>query len=84
MSIELELDESGNAITRPVTGWITMPAAGIAVVLVIQYAEKPMDIENGTCKQLQCILLPQQALELAETLTKQAKRVLGPSGETPN
>jgi hypothetical protein len=84
MSIELERDENGNLITRPVTGWKTMPAAGIAVVLVIQYAEKPTDIENGTCKQLQCILLPQQALELAETLTKQAKRVLEPSGETPN
>jgi hypothetical protein len=76
MSIQLEMDGNGNVITRPVTGWTTMPAAGIAVVLVIQYAEKPTDIENDTCKQLQCILLPQQALELAETLTRQAKRVM--------
>jgi len=83
MSIQLEMDGNGNVVTRPVTGWKTMAAAGIAVVLVIQYSEKPEDIENDTCKQLQCILLPQQALELAEAPTKQANRVLEPDSGKP-
>lgn len=76
--MELEKDENGNVITRPVTGWLTSPAGGIAVVLGIQYAESPADIERGTCKHIQCILLPQQALELAESLTTQARRLLEP------
>ena len=81
MQLELHKDENGNVITRPVTGWITTPVAGMFVLVAIQYAEKQSDIETGDLKQLQCILLPQQALELAETLTRQAKRLLEPPSE---
>jgi hypothetical protein len=71
----LDLDEKGNVITRPVLGWTTGPVAGMDVFLKLDYAENDAQLRTGG-KALQCILTPQQALELAETLTKQAKRVL--------
>ena len=77
MTMELQKDANGNIIASPVTGWITGPAAEMYVLVAIQYAETQSDIETGTLKQLQCILLPQEALKLAETLTIQAQRLLG-------
>lgn len=71
----LELDKEGNIVTRPVLGWTTAPVAGMAVLMKLDYAERPEDIKTGG-KSLQAILTPHQALELAETLTKQARRIL--------
>ena len=72
---DLQKDERGNIITKPVTGWTTVPMAGIAVLLAIQYVETPQEL--GTLeKQIQFALMPQQCLELAEVLTRQANRVL--------
>lgn len=71
-----ETDSDGALVTRPVLGWATVPVAGIAVVLQIQYSEKPDDIDKGG-QSLQFVLTPPQCLELAEILTTQAKRILG-------
>jgi hypothetical protein len=82
MDTEFELDDSGNIKTQPVTGWKTAAIANMLVLLAIQYLDRPEGIE--TEKSLQLILKPQQCLELAETLTRQAKRVLDqPPSEKP-
>ncbi len=71
----LEINPDGTISTRPVLGWTTAAIAGTTVFLQIQYAEKPADIATGGLS-LQVVLTPQQALELAETLTKQARRIV--------
>jgi len=71
----LETDANGMIVTRPVLGWTTAPVAGSAVILQIQYAETPQELKTGG-RSLQFVLTPPQSLELAETLTKQAQRIL--------
>jgi hypothetical protein len=71
----IELDANGMVVTRPVLGWTTATAAEIAVILQIQYSEKPADIDTGG-KSLQVVLTPPQCLELAEVLTRNAQRIL--------
>lgn len=81
----LEIDEQGNIVTRPVLGWITVPVAGMSVLLRLNYAETPEELGMGG-RHLQVILTPQQALELAEILTIQGQhifRVPAPPG-TPS
>jgi hypothetical protein len=87
VTIPFETDGEGNVITKPVTGWNVMPAAGIAVLLQIQYADNQLDIEKGMSKAFQFFLMPQECLELAVALTRQAKRLLEetlPPGQVPN
>ena len=78
----LELDAAGMVVTRPVLGWTTAPVAEMAVILQIQYSERPADMSNGG-KSIQFVLTPQQCLELAEILTTQANRVLASKASGP-
>lgn len=55
--------------------FITASMGEIAVLLQIQYSETPEDIDKGG-KAIQFGLTPLKALELAESLTKQAQRLL--------
>jgi len=83
---EFEKDSEGNVILKPVIGWKTAPVAEVAVLLQMQYADTPADIETGG-KSVQFVLKPQACLDLAATLTRQAKRLLEdrlPPGESPN
>jgi hypothetical protein len=66
----LETDGMGNVITKPVTGWSTVPVAGIAVLLAVRYVDTPEELERGDSKSIQLVLKPQQCLELAEALKK--------------
>jgi hypothetical protein len=79
--VPLETDAAGMVITRPVLGWTTAAVAGSSVILQMQYAETPEELKTGG-RSIQFVLTPPQSLELAETLTKQAKRILDlkPSG----
>lgn len=67
-------DAEGNVITNPVMGWTTLPVVEMAVLLQIQYAETPERLETG-CRRIQLVLTPLQCLELAQRLTRQARRV---------
>ena len=78
----LETDEAGMVVTRPVLGWTTVSVAETAVILQIQYSEKPADIDTGG-RSIQFVLTPPQSLELAESLTKQAKRILNLTSSSP-
>jgi hypothetical protein len=82
--VQLETDENGDILTRPVTGWSIFPVAEIAVLLAVRYVETPEQLETGANKQLQLVLTPQQCLELAETLKRRANAILagGPEGKT--
>jgi hypothetical protein len=71
-----ETDEHGNVILKPVTGYTTSPVAGVAVALAILYVETPEELERDDSKQIQFVLTPQQALAIAEALTRQAKRLM--------
>jgi hypothetical protein len=76
-----ETDAAGMIITRPVLGWVTCPVEEMAVILLLRYSESPQDIDSGG-RSLQAVLTPQQCLELAEELTKQARRILAaPRGQ---
>jgi len=77
MSIQLEKDSDGNLITKPVTGWTLKAVADIVLLLTIQYVETPEELETSdTHHQIQFVLKPEAALELAEILTSTGKRLL--------
>ena len=80
---QFELDESGMIVTRPLLGWTIAPVAGVSVLARLDYAEKPEYILTGG-KSVQLILTPQQAIALADVLTRHAKHILGaprPTGQ---
>lgn len=72
----LETDQNGNIVTKPVTGWITGTVADIDVILAIQYAQSPLELQTGRNKSIQFVLKPQQCLELSEKLKTLANRLL--------
>ena len=82
MEIRLQKDDSGNVVTCPVTGWGISPVAGMMLLLIIQYVETPEQLENGARLQLQGMIQPPQALQLAEELKKAAKMLLEPTSGT--
>ena len=47
MTPKLETDSSGNVIMKPLTGWNILPVAGAAVLVQMQYAETPEELERG-------------------------------------
>ncbi len=75
--IEIEKNSQGTVSTTPVTEWAVGPLADTVVVAAFAYLqETSKGIVEG--KRVQLTLMPQQALELAETLTRAAQRVLYP------
>jgi hypothetical protein len=79
----LDTDGEGNVILKPVTGWTLASVGELAVLLQVQYEDGPEDI-GTTGKRIQFVLTPPKCLELAEILTKHAKRLLEklPPGKT--
>ena len=73
---QLETDDSGNILTNPVTGWTVVPVAGVAILLAVQYAKTPLELERGESQLIQLILQPAACLELAEALTTLARGLL--------
>ena len=51
------------------------PVANSAILARLEYAETPDQLRTGG-KNLQLVMTPPQALEIAEILTKQANRIL--------
>ncbi len=75
MPINVETNNEGNIVIRPVTGWTTHFVAGIVGILRIEYIENPQEFE-ATHKSLQLALTAPQSLELAEVLNKLGKSLL--------
>jgi hypothetical protein len=84
MPLTLQVDNSGQVVMRPLTGYALKHVAEIAVLLVIRYADDPEDIETeDRWKQLQIVATPAQALELAESLTRAGKSLLRVDPDAP-
>jgi hypothetical protein len=79
---EFSLDQHGQIKLNPVLGWTTGTAAGIGVLLAIEYAGNEAEMEAMKGSLLQLVLTPQQSLELAGRLTILAKQILDVSSGT--
>lgn len=81
---KLETNAAGEVVLRPVMGWTTSPIAGTAILLRVNYAETPPELQTGG-RHIQFAMTPEQALELSQTLTSLAHRILqAPSTGKPN
>jgi hypothetical protein len=47
MTSEFELDSNGEVILKPLAGWKIKSVAGIGVLLMLHYAETPLELETG-------------------------------------
>lgn len=77
-----KLDDTGNVAVAPVAGWLAASFAGMGVVIRLDYLDGPealarMDVSASP----QFMLLPAQALELAEALRVRAEAALRPPGD---
>lgn len=85
MSIKLQTYPDGNIVAYPMTGFELRTAGETALLVVIEYVETPEQLESGERKTLQTTVLPQQALDFAETLKRSATLLLASdSGEQVN
>lgn len=76
--MQFELDDDGKVILLPVIGWRAGPIKDIGVILAVRYIDS--DQPETEVKVVQFALTPQKALDLSETLTKMANRVLKEQG----
>lgn len=76
-------DENGNIVTCPLTGWNIMPVAGAVALCQLSYVKTPEDLATDKAHRIQLVMTPQQALELGETLQRQAKHLLTPDPSAP-
>lgn len=72
----LQIGDDGNIITKPVMGWSTVSAAGVAVIVVIHYVDTPAELQTGNSKQIQLILRPEMCQEMSVSLSNAAKLLL--------
>lgn len=77
MTKPLQTDAKGNIIVRPVLGWTTHRVAGIAVLLTVEYVETEEGLRTGYSQSVQLGLTAAMCQELADTLSKAAKGILG-------
>jgi hypothetical protein len=82
MDSNLEKDQDGQIILRPVTGWTAHQVAEILALLKIEYIESPEEFE-GTHKSFQICLTAQQCLQLAETLQRANASIVAKKGNDP-
>ncbi len=69
MSLDvLETDSHGNAVERPVVGWMVTTDQGVTVLAAFEYTESASELTRE-CAKLQLSFTPQQALQLANALT---------------
>jgi hypothetical protein len=75
MDEQLKLDGSGNVITQPVMGWRLTLLGGIALLLSVDYATNPEELETGEGQRVQFALTAEQAQQLGEALKTAAEKV---------
>jgi hypothetical protein len=74
---DLETDESGNVILRPVVGWDTAQQANSAVILTVGYlALEHEKAQSAVGNSIQFRLTPLQCLDLAAALQTAAQPLL--------
>jgi hypothetical protein len=83
MTPELDRDEHGEIVTRPVTGWETHSVYGTAILLATEYVENEQELESGVRHRIQLVLTRQGALDVAEALKRAGSRVREPVSGIP-
>lgn len=73
--MELEMNNEGIIVTRPLLGWAAASAMNTAVILRLHYAETPEELKTAG-RSVQVVCGPQQTLEIAAALTRHARRIL--------
>lgn len=71
-----EKDAEGMIVTRPLTGWNIAPIAGVAILCQLKYVMSEEELRAGTEHNIQLVLTPLQANELAGMLARQGSRLL--------
>jgi|GEM_PF-5500212 len=79
---DLETTADGKVITCPVKGFTSAAIAEMSVFLQVRYAENPDQLKT-TGKNIQFAMTPQQALTLADMMTKQARHILEQKPSSP-
>jgi hypothetical protein len=72
----LDLDESGNIIMFPVSGWTTVSAMDSAVILALTYLRSPEELQTNSQSQIQFVMTPPQCLEIAEALRRAGEKLM--------
>ena len=77
-----DCDESGNIITRPLTGFSTMPVMDMIVLARVEYATSENHLQgimsgDQKAESVQLAITPAQARELAARLTFLADHITG-------
>jgi hypothetical protein len=78
MTSELEQDEDGTILTRPVTDYSTHSVYGTAILLRVEYVHSQQELESTVRHQIQLVFSRQGALDVAELLKTAATRVQDP------
>jgi hypothetical protein len=81
-----DLDGAGNIILHPLTGYVTVPAAGMFLVVRLEFADSEDQLQgiiSGSQEPsaVQLTITPSQAFALAERLSSLANHIL--SQQTP-
>lgn len=82
MSVPYKMNDDGNVALEPIVEFATKPLMGTAVFLTIVTATSAAHLPDGD-KRLQSVLTPEQALELAEKLQKEARFLLSQKPDSP-
>lgn len=79
---DLEKDENGKIIVRPIMGFSSAPIADMSIFLKVRYAETPDQLKTEG-KSIQFAMTPEQGLELASMMATQARRILDQKPDAP-
>lgn len=75
MITNFDLSPDGNIKVAPLTGYRTAIAAGMACLIRLEYAESDQDLRAQRFANVQLVLTPAQADELARALSGMSETV---------
>jgi hypothetical protein len=73
---DFKTDENGNVILKPMTGWELRHVAGTLLIVGVEYADNPEELERGERRTLPLVVRPDLALDFAESLKREASKLL--------
>lgn len=68
-------DAAGNIVTSPLTGWVTMPVAGMALITRLEFYRDEADMVRGRKSAVQLVWTPEMCRDFGELLLKMADRL---------
>jgi hypothetical protein len=80
---EFACNANGKVIVNPVTGWSVASVDAMAVLCRVEYLAHEVEPAAAEHSNVQLLLTPEQAIELADVLVAQANRVLDQATAAP-